>query len=279
MIYARKVIMTTDIYQIHQEFSLAGEQLTNLGAAEASSGNLSIFVRNLTDFSSFFSKEIEIPLPVKAPSLRNGWVIITASGSRLRDIKTSIQSTLCLVKINLDGKTGVLFSNNHFSPSSEWNTHLAIHNDQVASNNLDFHAIVHAQPFYLTYLSHLSEYSSEISLNQKLLRWQPETILTFPEGIGTIPFIIPGSVQLMEASLSASRPNKLFIWQKHGVIARSTKGLVAAVDLVEYAETAAKYETLNLQNPNKSAGLTYSELQNICYSRGIKSSILEKMTD
>ena len=46
---------------------------------------------------------------------------------------------------------------------------------------------------HITYLSHVPRYQDERYLNTHLLRWQPETIVNLPEGIGFIPFQIPGS--------------------------------------------------------------------------------------
>jgi len=42
------------------------------------------------------------------------------------------------------------------------------------------------------------------------------------------------------------RRHRIVIWGKHGVMARSDVSIKRAADRVEYAETAAKYEYLNL---------------------------------
>ena len=259
---------------IFQQLAQAGQQLTNLSAAEASGGNLSVFIKSLDDIPDVFSTSLQVNLPVFVPHLASGWLIITTSGSRLRDIANSMTTTLCLVKIHKNGTTGTLFSANPTLPSSEWNTHLAVHQDQVFHHMLDFHSVLHAQPFHLTYLSHRQEYSDFSILNRNLLRWQPETILNFPEGIGIIPFMVPGSNQLMEASVVSLRDHKAILWQRHGIVTRSNLGLVKAADLVEYAETAARYEVINLQCGNPSNGLSSDELKKICLASGVFSPLI-----
>jgi len=263
--------MTSDFSIIYHQFADAGQQLTNIAAAEASGGNLSVFTKSLETIPEFFTITRPITLPVSVPHLANGWLIITTSGSRLRDISNSAQTTLCLVNIHENGMSGTLFTAIPAGPSSEWNTHLAVHEDQVFRNNFHFHAVIHAQPIHLTYLSHINDYSEIQFLNRRLLRWQPETILTFPEGLGTLPFMLPGSNQLMEATVLGLRNYKAILWQRHGIVTRSNQGVIKAADLVEYVETAAHYEVTNLKCGNLSSGLSVDELRKICLDHDIYS--------
>ncbi len=78
------------------------------------------------------------------------------------------------------------------------------------------------------------------------LRWQAETIVHLPEGIGYLPFMVPGSEELTSANLESLRHHQLVLWAKHGVMARSETSVLVACDLIEYAEAAARYEYLNL---------------------------------
>jgi len=110
-------------------------------------------------------------------------------------------------------------------------------------------------------------------LNKHLLRWQPETIINLPEGIGFIPFQVPSSAELMAGNIAALRRHRIVIWAKHGVMARSDVSVKRAVDRVEYAETAAKYETLNLSMGEIGAGLSAEEIQEICRTFNIKQDI------
>lgn len=70
-----------------------------------------------------------------------------------------------------------------------------------ASRGTNFHAVVHAQPPYITYLSHIAAYRDEERLNRHLLHWEPETIVNLPEGIGVVPFLVPGSSAIVSATV------------------------------------------------------------------------------
>ena len=156
--------------------------------------------------------------------------------------------------------------------TSEFNSHLAVHYDQVLSSGMNFHALIHAQPTKLTYLSHIPCYKDEQYLNTHLLRWQPETIINLPEGIGFVPFRIPGSPELMEGTKESLRKHRIVIWAKHGIMARSAVSVKRALDHVEFAETAAKYEYLNLCAGEKGEGLTVDEILDICKTFNVQQN-------
>jgi rhamnulose-1-phosphate aldolase len=157
--------------------------------------------------------------------------------------------------------------------TSEFNSHLAVHYDQVRISDTNFHAVIHAQPVHLTYLSHIPRYQDAQYLNTHLLRWQPETIINLPEGIGFIPFKLPGSLELMSGNVEALRKHRIVIWSKHGVMARSDISVKRAADRVEYAETAAKYEYLNLGVHEIGEGLSADEIRLICKTFNVQQDI------
>ena len=157
--------------------------------------------------------------------------------------------------------------------TSEFNSHLAVHNDQIKATGTNFHAIIHAQPVHLTFLSHIPRYQNESYLNTHLLRWQPETIINLPEGIGFIPFQVPGSEELMESNVESLRQHRIVVWAKHGVMARSDVSVKRATDRVEYAETAARYEVLNLSVGEIAEGLSAEDLRAICQSLNMEQTI------
>jgi rhamnulose-1-phosphate aldolase len=110
-------------------------------------------------------------------------------------------------------------------------------------------------------------------LNTHLLRWQPETIINLPEGVGFIPFRMPGSPELMAGNVEALRTHRIVIWAKHGVMARSDVSVKRAADRVEYAETAATYEYLNLAVGEIGEGLSSDEVRAICKTFNVQQSI------
>ncbi len=254
----------------------AGRHLAEIQASEGAAGNISVYIGWELDPGDHFTSVEDFELPEAVPQLANGSFLATGSGRRLREVGIDPLANLGLVKVGKDGKTAKLYT----SPrrlfarlTSEFNSHVAVHGDQIARTGSNFHALIHAQPLHLTYLSHISRYQDESYLNQHILRWQPEGIVQIPDGVGYIPFKIPGSHDLMEANVASLREHRIVLWAKHGVMSRSEASVKRACDLVEYSETGARYEYMNLTNHGLADGLSREEILAVCKTIGIEQKV------
>jgi len=266
-----------DLEEILASIGAGGGHVAAIDASEGAAGNISVCIGWPVEVRRRFPIVEEMQLPQPAPHLAGHVVIVTGSGRRLREIQVDPVANLGVVRINADGTTGTL----HTAPTrlfervtSEWNSHLAVHDDTVARTGTNFHAIVHAQPPRLTYLSHIPEYGDETYLNRRLLRWEPETIVNLPAGIGFLPFMLPGSPTLMAANVESLRSHRIVLWAKHGVMARSSISVKRAVDRIEYAETAASYEYMDLLNGGRAEGLTVDELRAVVEAFDVDTTLV-----
>ena len=259
----------------------AGQRLSQIDASEGAAGNISAYLGWPVDPGPHFPDQEAIALPVAVPSLAGGSLLVTGSGRRLREILGDPPANLGIVRVQAGGRTGRLFT----SPrrlfdrlTSELDSHLAVHQDQVGATGTNFHAVVHAQPVFLTYLSHIPRYQDEDFLSRSLLRWQPETVVNLPEGVGVVRFLVPGSAELADATSRSLRSRRIAVWSKHGVVARSDRSVKRAVDRIEYAETAARYECMNLTTGEAGQGLSDGEIRKICRAFGIAKSVFDRRT-
>jgi len=268
--------MSLELNSLLLQLGEVGKRLAEMGAAEAAAGNVSICFGESLEIAALFPIMGTIDLPVPVPDLAGTTLIVSGSGRRLRDILAAPTANLACIMVEAGGRTGKMFT----SPdcqfkrvTSEFNSHLAVHHDQMRTRGMNLHTVLHAQPVYLTFLSHLTDYQNQEYLNRHLLRWQPETILTFPRGIGILPFILIGSTELMIETQIAMREHELVIWSQHGVMVRSDDSILHALDLIEYAETAAHYEFLNLIGGGLSEGLSPGNLRDVSDSWNIQQNI------
>jgi rhamnulose-1-phosphate aldolase len=266
-----------DLEEILASIGAGGDRVAAIDASEGAAGNISVCIGWPMEVRRRFPIVEEIQLPQPAPHLADHIVIVTGSGRRLREIQVDPAANLGVVRISSDGTAGTL----HTAPTrlfervtSEWNSHLAVHDDTVERTGTNFHAIVHAQPPRLTYLSHIAEYGDEAYLNRRLLRWEPETIVNLPAGIGFLPFMLPGSAALMTANVASLRTHRIVLWAKHGVMARSSISVKRAVDRIEYAETGASYEYMDLLNGGRAQGLTLDELRAVVAAFDVDTTLV-----
>lgn len=251
------------IDQYLDNMAAAGTRICDIDASEAGAGNISLCVARLRGVDELFPNVEDIELPLAAPALAGRTLLVTGSGRRLRQICNDPLAAVGAVIVGADGIRATL----HTSPrrqfdrlTSEFNSHLAVHDDQVARRGVAFHAVVHAQPPHLTYLSHVPSYRSTEQMNRRIMRWEPESVVALPRGIEVLEFMVPGSDELMAANVAGLRDAEIVLWSKHGVMSRSDVSVTRAVDRIEYAETGAKYEYMDLVAGGRAEGLTDAEI-------------------
>ena len=117
-----------------QAIGAAGHRLSELAASEGAAGNISLLIRWPIEVRRRFPLSEPLDLPLPAPALAGSVVIVTGSGRRLRDIHLDPAANLGVVSIDPGGRTAKLYT----SPrrlfervTSEFNSHLAVHHDQV----------------------------------------------------------------------------------------------------------------------------------------------------
>jgi len=80
---------------------------------------------------------------------------------------------------------------------------------------------------------------------------------------------------MMAANLAGLRAYRIVVWSKHGVMARSDQSVTKAADRIEYAETAALYEYMDLVNGSKVEGLTEDELREVVRAFAVPTTLVE----
>ena len=86
--------------------------------------------------------------------------------------------------------------------------------------------------------------------------------------------MLPGSPTLMAANVESLRSHRIVLWAKHGVMARSSISVKRAVDRIEYAETAASYEYMDLLNGGRAEGLTVDELRAVVEAFDVDTTLV-----
>ncbi|MDK2980776.1 MAG: rhamnulose-phosphate aldolase [Chloroflexota bacterium] len=254
----------------------AGRRMAEIDASEGAAGNISVCMRWPVELRKHFPLVNDIQLPLAVPGLAGSTVLVTGSGRRLREIIDEPTANLAAVTVDEGGKTGKIYTSplcRFERPTSEFNSHLAVHEDQLRISGSNFLTVIHAQPIYITFLSQIPRYQDTTFFSQRLLRWEPESIANFPNGIGFMPFCVPGTPELMQGNIELLRKHNLVMWAKHGVMTFSEKSVKHAADRIEYAETGARYEYLNLAAGEPAAGLSAEEIRQICKVQHIDQNI------
>ena len=94
----------------------AGQRMTEIDAAEAGAGNISVCLEQPVYLSGAFDATREVLLPYPSPALAGHTVLITGSGCRLRSLATHPERNLGAVVIHDGGMAGML----HYATGGEF---------------------------------------------------------------------------------------------------------------------------------------------------------------
>lgn len=248
------------------EIGHASAQIAAANASEGRAGNISLCMGETDDFERIFPLSEHIELPFAVSSLADKWCLVTGSGCRLRDVGIDPLSHLGLLRISEGGCEGTFYTSagrKFRRPTSEFGSHLAIHEREMQKDGTKINAVVHAHPFYLTYLTSIPLYQDRDQLSRAVLRWQAEFVVNLPRGLGYIPFLVPNSDALVRATHEIAGRYNLIVWGKHGALAVSNESVIAALDLMEYAEVGARCEYANLSVGKAGHGMTEEEIRSV----------------
>jgi rhamnulose-1-phosphate aldolase len=265
-----------ELEEIIRQMGDAGKRMSEIDATEGAAGNISVCMRWTVDLSKHFPLVNDFQLPLAVPGLAGTTVLVTGSGRRLREVLAEPTANLAAVTIDEGGQTGKIYTSplcRFTRPTSEFNSHLAVHEDQMRISGSNYMAVLHAQPIHITFLSQVPRYQNTEYFSQHLLRWEPESIYNFPTGIGFMPFCVPGTPELMQGNVELLRKYNLVVWAKHGLMTFSDHSIVHAADRIEYAETGAKYECLNLQLGEIGEGLSAEDIRQIAKFQNFEQSV------
>lgn len=213
------------------------------GWAEASAGNFSVLPDelNVSELGLFKTKN-ELKLDYIYPELSGKQILVSASGSRMREIMNNPAKYLGILKINETGSACEIFSiagsgSENFAPTSELATHLAIFNE-IVQKGMPEKCVLHCHATELIALSHHPDYRDSNKMSDLLYKIHPEMGMFLKKGITVIPFREPGSAALADDTAAKISCSDIVIWEKHGVTAIGGT-LNEALDKIEIANKAA----------------------------------------
>ena len=216
-------------------------------------GNISIRI----SIPSFIN-EITQYLPYKKtflnqnpfPALVNHLIVATTSGSSMEEIASNPIKNI--VVCNFSNKNIEIFSSKENSlPTSEWKSHFSIHEMLVRENKKSYIVIHSHIPMLIAFSHHRSVRKMKTQqVNRILYSMLPELLISLPEGLGLIPFYLPGSEELAKKTVEVFKTNTTALWINHGIIAHGDNPILL-VERFTLLETAAQIY-ISAQQLNKS---------------------------
>jgi len=225
----------TEIEKYVKEMKEAAGVIFDHGWAEAYAGNMSVCINEKTDFD----RSGKIQLHKKFSNLKGRSVLITSSGSRMRQIASQDQIKMfSLIKIDENGEFYYCHPDFSDRPSSEITAHLMIHNEFCKMKKSDT-AIVHCHPDSIITLLRTQKFEDADSLNGMLSDVLLESKLLLPNGAGVLDEMEPGSDMLANAICREVIERDIVLLDKHGCFSYG-RDIDEALDKIEFVDKAAR---------------------------------------
>jgi rhamnulose-1-phosphate aldolase len=245
------------------EIAGTARRLWEKGWAERNAGNISVNITGLIsmqELERFDNSQIH-SLPAGYSSLAGQILVVTSAGSRMRDLAKDPRNHLCLLKIDTSGANFKQWPEEGLAPTSELPTHLAVH-DMLVRKKSPAKALVHAHATELIALTQIREFCSTEALNHLLWGMHPETIMFVPKGLGFIPFELPGTSGIAEATTKTLEEYPVALWEKHGVLATGTTA-ADAFDMIDLLAKSARIYFMVKSAGFEPEGLTEEQLKQL----------------
>jgi rhamnulose-1-phosphate aldolase len=178
------------------------------------------------------------------------YFLVTGTGRYFKNIIDYPERDTGLVRIAEDGKSvGLLWGFNEGGlPTSEFPTHLMGHTIRMKLNP-NQRVIMHCHPTNLIAMTYTQKLD-EREFTRILWKMQTESLVVFPEGVGIIPWMVPGTTNIGEATAAKLEHFSSVIWPQHGLFA-SGSSIDEAFGLIETIEKAAQIWSIIQQHGGK----------------------------
>lgn len=209
------------------------------GWAERNGGNITI---NITEYVDDAVRQLPpisdvMPIGVTLPFLQGCYFYCKGTNRRMRDLARRPMDNGAVIRILDDCASYVIIADRPVLPTSELPSHLSVHN-YLLSVGSPYRASLHTHPIELVAMSHNRRFLEKDVATELLWSMIPETKAFCPRGLGIVPYQLPGSVELAEATIRELSDYDVVMWEKHGVFAVDTD-ITAAFDQVDVLNKSA----------------------------------------
>ncbi|GAB2022555.1 rhamnulose-1-phosphate aldolase [Pseudolactococcus yaeyamensis] len=227
-----------------QEMIEVTSNLYRLGWDERNGGNITYLLDEAEVLPFLEPTEVirEIPMIFDASELAGKYFLVTGSGKYFKNVAKKPAENLGLVRIKADGKTLELLwgLDNGAVPTSELPSHFMSHIARLAVDP-ENRIIMHNHATHLLAMTFTHDLD-EKAFTRTLWQMCTECLVVFPEGVSVIPWFVPGTNEIGEATAAKMKETRLVLWPQHGIYGAG-RDMDEVFGLIETAEKAAQVYT------------------------------------
>ncbi|WP_407728506.1 rhamnulose-1-phosphate aldolase (plasmid) [Priestia megaterium] len=253
-----------------QEMTKTTANLYRLGWDERNGGNISYLLKEdeVAEYLDVNDVKRTLPMIFDGAELAGKYFIVTGSGKYFKNVIDDPAFNLGIIRITEDGKSlDILWGlEDGGVPTSELPSHLMSHIERLKADP-NHRVIMHCHATNLIGMT-FTHSLDEVAFTKTLWQMCTECIVVFPEGIGIIPWMVPGTDSIGEATAAKMKDVRSVIWPHHGIFGAGTT-MDETFGLIETAEKAAEVYTVVCAQGSVKQTITDQQLQDLADAFGV----------
>lgn len=212
------------------------------GWDERNGGNITLRLsdEDVAPYLSTWQSGTSWPLSETMVELAGQYFLVTGSGKYFRNIQLDPEANLGVIRIADDGCAAELMwgYRDGGEPTSELPAHLKSHRARQQLRRHRSRVVMHCHATNLIALSYVLDFNTP-NVTRALWEGSTECLVVFPEGVGTLNWMVPGTDGIGNATADMFARHPLVLWPFHGVFA-SGDTVDEAFGLIDTAEKSAE---------------------------------------
>lgn len=253
-----------------QEMTKTTANLYRLGWDERNGGNISYLLKEdeVAEYLDVNDVKRTEPMIFDGAELAGKYFIVTGSGKYFKNVIDDPAANLGIIRITEDGKSlDILWGLEEGGvPTSELPSHLMSHIERLKADP-NHRVIMHCHATNLIGMT-FTHSLDEAAFTKTLWQMCTECIVVFPEGIGIIPWMVPGTDSIGKATAEKMKEVRSVIWPHHGIFGAGTT-MDETFGLIETAEKAAEVYTVVCTQGSVKQTITDQQLQDLANAFGV----------
>lgn len=158
------------------------------------------------------------PIGTSVPGLAGEFFLVTGSGKYFRNIIVDPEACIAIIELDDKGENyrirwGLVEGG---QPTSELPAHLMNHEVKRRVTNGNHHVIYHAHTTNVIALTFVLPLTDEV-FTRELWESATECPVVFPDGVGVVPWMVPGGRDIAVATSKLMEKYDVAIWAHHGM--------------------------------------------------------------
>ncbi|MBQ1477950.1 MAG: rhamnulose-1-phosphate aldolase [Erysipelotrichaceae bacterium] len=216
------------------------------------------------------------------PGLANEYFMVTGSGKYFRNVELDFEDNVAIIRLNEDGtKYQIVYGLvNGGRPTSELPSHL-MNLEVLKKRDEGLRVVYHAHPANTVALTFVLPLNEEI-FTREIWEMETECPVVFPQGIGIVPWMVPGGREIGEKTAKIMETKNVAIWAHHGMFVcghdfDETFGLMHTVE--KSAEILVKVMSMTDRKRNTITPQDFRDLQEPFHIELDEKFLYEKSSD